>query len=114
MHHYILLTIAFTANAAANILIKAGMRELDGRTGLMDYASNGYLWGGVTSFGVALIFYSLTLAKMPLAIAYPLMTAFGFVIVLLASAFLFGEKLGPMQYGGLALILVGVVLAARG
>ncbi len=118
MHRYALLTFALTFNAFANVLIKAGMRHVE-RLGadaaiVQRFVLNPYLWGGVACFGVALAFYALTLAKMPLSIAYPLMTTVGFAIVLTASAFLFDERLNAPQWVGIGLIVSGVWLAARG
>ncbi len=117
MNQYVLLAIALTLNACANIFIKAGMRGMapaaDTRF-LLQVAANGWLWAGVLSFGAALAFYSAVLAKMPLSLAYPLMTTIGFAIVLVASAVFFHERLQPAQYAGIGLIVVGVWLAARG
>ena len=118
MPKYALLTAALVFNAAANVFIKAGMRsagQLAVDASLVDkYALNPFLWSGVASFGIALVFYSLALAKMPLSLAYPIMTTVGFAIVLGASALFFGERLNVVQYAGIGLIAVGVWLAARG
>ncbi len=117
MQTYVLLAIALTLNALANVLIKAGMRnrEPDATAGFVkEMVLNPYLWGGVTSFGLALAFYSVVLSRMPLSLAYPLMTTLGFVIVLGASAFLFDERLNVIQYAGIVLIAAGVWMAARG
>jgi multidrug transporter EmrE-like cation transporter len=117
MNKYALLTAALVCNAAANVLIKAGMRTAGALAAdaplVQKYACNPFLWAGLASFGIALGFYSLVLAKMPLSIAYPIMTTVGFAIVLAASAVFFGERLTPVQYAGIALIAVGVWLAAR-
>jgi multidrug transporter EmrE-like cation transporter len=117
MQQYLLLGIALTFNAAANVLIKAGLRSAAlvpaGAGPVERFLLNGYLWGGISCFGIALGFYSWTLMKMPLSLAYPLMTTLGFAIVLGASAVLFGERLNGVQYAGLALIVAGVWLASR-
>lgn len=117
MHHYALLTLALVLNAAANVFMKAGMRaagRLAAEASLLDkYVLNPFLWAGLTSFAVALVFYTLALAKMPLSLAYPIMTTVGFAIVLTASAIFFEERLNTVQYVGIGLIAVGVWLAAR-
>ncbi len=118
MLKFVLLGVALLLNASANVLIKVGMRsssQAPEGAGLVErYLLNGYLWAGVTCFGIALVFYAWTLLKMPLSLAYPIMTTLGFAIVLGASAIFFGERLNGIQYAGLGLILVGVWLASRG
>lgn len=106
--------IAF--NALANVLMKAGARRLTLSSGpglVRHVISDPYLLLGVLSFGLALAGYTYALTRFPLAVAYPLMTGIGFIIVALAGAALFGERLLPLRLCGMAVILVGVVLVAR-
>lgn len=112
---YLLLTIALTLNAAANIFIKAAMRSSAGSSlplVLRDSVSNPLLWCGVACFAFALAFYSAVLSRMPLSLAYPIMTTGGFALVLLVSTLWFGERLSGLQSVGLLLILTGVWLAS--
>lgn len=116
IHHFALL-FALVANATANILIKAGMSRLalDG-VGPVAIArqilTNGTVLGGIVLFGVNVLAYAYALNRIPLSQAYPIMTSVGFMIVVSASVFFFGESLDIYQVSGLLLILAGVILIA--
>ncbi len=115
---YFILLSAIIFNAAANILIRMGMRNADFQQfSISQYISfifgNFYLLSGVASFGLALAAYSYVLSKMNLSIAYPIMTSVGFVIVVLFSTLFLSEKLVALQILGIALIIAGVWLIAH-
>lgn len=63
---------------------------------------------GIHGFG--LICFSIALAGIPLAIAYPLLIGGTVAAVCLLAATLFGERLSRRHLAGLALIIVGMVL----
>jgi multidrug transporter EmrE-like cation transporter len=112
-----LLTFAIVGNATANILIKHGASKIGETKGLVDFGlkaiTNPSILAGAILFVVVLAAYSAVLMKLPLSIAYPLMTSFGFLIVVTASIYLFGERLHLPQLVGMALILIGLWLVAR-
>ena len=116
IQHFALI-FALLANASANVLIKSGMRrlELEGM-GLVMVArqilTNGAVLGGIILFGLNVLSYAYVLNKIPLSQAYPIMTSVGFLIVVSASVFFFGETLDIYQILGLVLILGGVILIA--
>jgi len=62
---------------------------------------------------MALIFYRWALESMNLSIAYPIMTALGYAIVILFSFFFFKESLKVKQVVCFVLILAGVFLVAQ-
>jgi drug/metabolite transporter (DMT)-like permease len=55
----------------------------------------------------------LAIEREQLSFAYPFM-ALSFVLVPLASKFLFGEPISPLQYAGIVLVTIGVGLNAAG
>jgi undecaprenyl phosphate-alpha-L-ara4N flippase subunit ArnE len=64
-------------------------------------------------YGSATILWVLALREVPLSIAYPF-TALAFVLVPVASAFLFGDALGPRYFLGLAMVVGGVWILGSG
>jgi small multidrug resistance pump len=110
----IVLVCAIVFNAAANILLKLGMKNAGSLAGLgivrmvTIAVTNVYVWLGLASFGIAFILYSVVLSRMKLSIAYPIMTSCGYVIVVGAALLLFGEQLSLMKIGGIALIVAGI------
>lgn len=116
MKWFILFT-ALVLNAVANILIKAGMARPDVPGGLIEALKTKWLSlpviSGVLCFGLALAAYSITLKRMPLSIAYPIMTTGGLFIISAVSVIYFKETITTVQMVGLALLVGGIWLVAR-
>lgn len=115
--HVIALVFALAANAAANIMIKAGMRAKAVSAAepgqlLRAVVMNPLVVGGVALFALNVISYAYVLTRIPLSIAYPVMTSGGFLIVALASVLLLRESLTAPQIVGFVLIIAGVALVA--
>ncbi len=64
---------------------------------------------GLGLFGLSAILWLAVLARVPLSSAYPVI-ALGIVVTVAAGHLIFGEALGATKLGGVALIVVGVVL----
>lgn len=113
----LLLVLAIIFNATANILMKLGAMKIKifelSMTGIKEYVLNPYVVLGVLSFGVALVLYTYVLSKMNLSVAYPLMTATGFLLVTTFSAFYLKEALIMPQILGMILVVGGLWLIAR-
>ncbi|PJZ69623.1 cation transporter [Leptospira perolatii] len=117
----IVFCVALFFNALANILIKASSlgdktetsASSGGILGLIQLFLHPVFFAGIASFGIALLGYRWVLGKgIKLSLAYPVFTSAGFIIVLVASAFLFKEKLNWSQWIGIGCIMVGVWLTA--
>jgi multidrug transporter EmrE-like cation transporter len=115
--HMIALAFALIANAAANVMIKAGMRSQEVDLGepvaaMKMMITNPLVIGGVILFAMNVVSYAYVLTRVPLSLAYPIMTSGGFLIVVTASAILLRESLSVPQLFGIALIIGGVILVA--
>jgi multidrug transporter EmrE-like cation transporter len=71
------------------------------------------LWLGLGCYAVSVVVWLLALSRVDVSIAYP-MLSLGYVVNALAAWWLFSEVLGPTRIAGIAVIIVGVVLLARG
>lgn len=101
---YLYLILAFTLNAAGNVLLKEGsLKPID--------FSNWQLFGGLLLFGANALFYVLALKTLPLSVAYPTMVAMSFLIVLTYAYFRLEEGMNVINLLGYALIIFGVLLA---
>ena len=78
--------------------------HFDGRKRLL------VLGSAIGVHGTGLLCFSVALAGIPLAIAYPALIGGTVAGVCLLAAALFGEQLSGRHLGGLALIIVGMVL----
>ena len=115
--HYFVLIFALIANAVANILIKEGMKAKAVSLSqpletFQQIVLNPFVVSGVFFFGLALAAYSFVLSKIPLSIAYPVMTSAGFLIVLGYSTIKLQESMTPWQIVGVLCILAGIIMVA--
>lgn len=112
-----ILALAIVLNAGANILIKIGMVRIDRANRpeplMKQMIAQPFLYAGIASFGLALLFYSLVLKTMNLSVAYPVMVSLGLVIVTLVSYFALNESIRWIQIAGFGLIIAGVWFVAR-
>ena len=117
MKVYLVLCGAILANACANILMKLAMVKTPKESGLLEVTKSAAkslsVMLGVICFIIALVLYLYVLSRLPLSVAYPVMTAAGFAIVAAASRLLFTETIGIAQIGGFALIVCGIYLVAK-
>jgi len=107
-------------NAGAQLLLKAGTNVLGvitltrenwtGEFGRM--AVEPHLLGGILCYGVSVIVWILGLSRVPVSIAYP-MLSLGYVVNAIAAYYIFGESLTLARWLGIGFIIVGVWLVAR-
>lgn len=113
----LLLVLAIIFNASANILMKLGAKQMGsvsvGLDAVKAFVTSPYIWSGLVSFGLALMFYTYVLTKMNLSVAYPLMTSLGFLIVVSFSVFYLHETVNWMHLLGLVLVLAGLILITQ-
>lgn len=110
---YILLAVAFSLNAAANILLKLGSLKglaYQGMTVGQIISHNALALLGLILFGLNAVFYFLALKSVPLSIAYPIMIIMSLLIISAYSTISLKEQLGVFQLVGYALIVAGIAL----
>lgn len=126
MKYVVALVIALSLNAAANLFIKFGMRAIDLEMAQTGSAMSGGVVGlvrlllrhwivlvGLMCFALNVVFYSYALQKLPISIAYPVMTITGFAIIAVVAGLMLSERLSAIQWVGIAAILIGVTLVAK-
>ena len=96
-------------NAGAQLLLKAGTNAAP--LGLR-LAIEPHILGGLACYGVSVVVWVIGLSKVPVSIAYP-MLSLGYVVNAAAAWWLFGETLTPMRLAGIGIIVAGVFLVAR-
>ena len=68
---------------------------------------------GFACYGISLVVWIAALTRVPVTIAYP-MLSIGYIINALIARYWLGETLGATGWAGIGFICVGVVLIARG
>lgn len=107
-------------NAAAQYLLKAGVSRF-GEIQLnmqaiwhagWKLAFEPHIVAGLSCYVISVVVWLLALSRVPVSIAYP-MLSIGYVVTALAAWAFLGEAVGPMRMAGIAVIIVGVFLVAR-
>lgn len=107
-------------NAAAQLLLKAGVRhmgviELTPATVFnagLKLAFDPYIVAGLACYVVSVGIWILALSRVQVSVAYPMLSLGYVVTAIIAWAFM-GEAVGAMRLTGIAVIIVGVFLVAR-
>lgn len=115
-----LLLSGVLLNAVAQLCLKAGTT----RIGEFAFSAENivpvgwklmtqpFIVAGIGCYVVSLIVWILGLSRVPVSIAYP-MLSIGYIISAIAAWYLFGESLTPQKIFGIGFIIIGVYLVAR-
>jgi multidrug transporter EmrE-like cation transporter len=68
---------------------------------------------GIAAYGASSFLWLISLSRLPLSYMYPF-TALLIVVITFASAILFQEPLNAWKLSGVALIITGLLVIARG
>lgn len=107
-------------NAIAQLLLKAGARTLAGLPVSFAYAGvlagrviqSGPILGGLACYVVSVAVWILALSRVPVSVAYPMLSV-GYVVNALAAWALFAEALTVQRLAGIGIIILGCWLVAR-
>ena len=118
----LLILVAVAIGAVAQILLKRGMTQpefqlpggpLANTITIAQAFLRPLVFVGIVLYVVSTFIWLVVLSRAPLNVAYP-MISFGYVLVVLLSAWLLNEKVAFTTGAGLALICGGVVLIGLG
>lgn len=117
---FLFLFTGVLLNAAAQLLLKGGTNRLgvitldadNWASTLARMAQEGYFVAGVALYGISLIVWIIGLSRVPVSIAYP-MLSLGYIVNAIAAHYLFGEAVTAQRWLGIGFIIVGVYLVAR-
>ena len=121
MSKYIPLILAVvTTNAISQLLLKHGMNgvgrfKISGDSllnTLLVVAVNPWVVGGLTMLVFSTGLHLTSLSRVDLSFAYPFLSV-AYVLVLIASHYLFGESLSTARIAGVGLICLGTFFVAR-
>lgn len=115
--YYTALAFGVVTNALANILMKVAATKLvrgeDWFQTLLGVVSNVPLLAGIFCFVLALGGYTIALTRLPLTVAYPVMTGLGLMIVAIVSSAHFNELISFSRLIGMLLVFGGTALLCR-
>jgi small multidrug resistance pump len=110
---WLILLSGIFCNAAASVLVKIAMtapRQFPRFDDPFGALRNWPFWLGLFLYGGAFLLYAAALARLPLNIAHPVLTAGAIATVALSSILIFRETFYWTTVTGIALVIVGVAL----
>ncbi|MDB5988706.1 MAG: emrE [Herbaspirillum sp.] len=110
---WLILILGIASNASASVLIKMSMMAPRKFPSLGDPSgalTNWPFWLGLSLYGGAFLLYAAALARLPLNVAHPVLTAGAVATVALSSILVFREPFHWTTGAGIALVIAGVVL----
>ena len=110
---WLILILGIATNASANILIKMAMlppRRFPSFSDPLAALSNWPFWLGIGLYGAAFLLYAAALARLPLNVAHPVLTAGAVAAVALSSVVIFHEPFHRTTGAGIVAVIAGVAL----
>jgi multidrug transporter EmrE-like cation transporter len=107
---------AAALSAVGQLFLKSGAQHLAplGRLEfLLAAARDVHVLSGLVAWGTSTLCWLYVLRVAPLSIAYGL-TSLNYVLIPLASVYVFGEQVRPLQVIGTALIIMGIACVLSG
>jgi drug/metabolite transporter (DMT)-like permease len=118
-----LILVSVTLAALAQLTLKHGMNQvtLNGANPLRlgslaevvrRIAANVFVWAGLATFVLSAAVWLVVLSRASLSFAYPF-ASLTYVLILVFDRFVLDQSLSGFQYGGVALIIAGILLISR-
>ena len=110
---WVILLLGIAANASASILVKLAMmppRKFPSPSDPIGALCNWPFWLGLALYGIAFLLYAAALARLPLNVAHPVLTAGAIAAVALCSLLIFREPFHWSTVAGILLVICGVAL----
>ena len=110
---WLILILGIASNASASVLVKVAMmppRKFPTLSEPMAALSNWPFWLGLGLYGAAFLLYAAALARLPLNVAHPVLTAGAVATVALCSVVIFREPFHWTTVAGIVLVIAGVAL----
>lgn len=110
---WLILILGIACNASASVLVKIAMmppRRFPSLGDPMAALANWPFWLGLGLYGGAFLLYAAALARLPLNVAHPVLTAGAVATVALCSVLIFREPFHWTTGVGILMVIGGVAL----
>jgi len=120
---YVVILISVVLAAVAQLTLKHGMNQVtaqgahpldlkDPLLAVRRVSTNVSVLAGLAIFVLSAAFWLIVLSKASLSFAYPFVS-FTYVLILLFDRFVLDQPVSLVRWGGVALIIAGIVLISR-
>ena len=115
-----LILVSVTLAAIAQVTLKIGVNHVTDANGgelalnadaLRQIATTWLVWLGIGIFGLSAVLWIFALSRTSLSFAYPF-AALTYVVIVLYDT-VRGEAVTGLRWGGVALIVAGIILGSR-
>lgn len=120
MRYMPIIIFSVLLNAAAQLVLKEGMRRIGYFA--FDWANvvpiglrimvNPFVLGGLVIYVLSFVVWLLVLSRVQVSFAYP-MLSLGYIVNAFAGYYLFREGLSPVRLAGILVIVAGTYLITR-
>lgn len=120
MRYLPLILLGVMLNAAAQLVLKEGMRRIGYFA--FDWANivpiglrivlNPFVFAGLVIYVVSFVIWLLVLSRVQVSFAYP-MLSLGYIMNAVAGYYLFQETVSPVRIAGIFVIVLGTYLITR-
>lgn len=114
---WLILLVGILCNASASVLMKLALippRKFPSLRDPLSALSNWPLCLGLALYGTTFVLYAAALARLPLNVAHPILTAGAVAAVALSSYFILREPFPLTTVCGVLLVMAGVALISLG
>ena len=117
----IMLFVPISIGVVGQIFLKIGVGQI-GRFSMLQKGiilqyikmfMNPYIFWGIALYGLSTVFWLYLISRVPLSFAFP-MLSLSYILIGLASYFIFHETIHPHNWIGMLIIMIGVVFVAWG
>lgn len=116
MSNILLILSSIIMGAIGQILLKLGANKIDNLglnvAGFISLVTNYYVMSGLVLFGTSFLLWIKVLTKNNLSYVYP-MVSLSYIIIVVASKFLFNEQFTYNKIIGILAIIIGVIFINR-
>ncbi|WP_312430858.1 EamA family transporter [Achromobacter sp.] len=110
---WVILFLGILSNASASVLVKLAMmppRKFPSIGNPIAALTNWPFWLGLGLYGTAFLLYAAALARLPLNVAHPVLTAGAVATVAMSSILIFREPFYWTTAVGIVLVIAGVCM----
>ena len=120
-HPVVLVFVAVVISVVGQVSLKVGMNQAgvidaDSLARPMDTLRRVFsvppVWLGLSCYGVSALLWLVVLSRLDLSYAYLLLASM-YVLIPLVSWLFLGERIPPMRWLGMVVVVLGVVIVAR-
>ncbi len=115
-----LILVSVGLAAVAQLTLKHGMNQVTAKSGALGLSGDSIrtvvatpaVWIGLALFGSSAVVWLAVLSRASLSFAYPF-AALTYVLIVLFDKLVLHEDVSALRWGGVALIVAGIVLVAQ-